>query len=39
MGYQYLNTAFTGAVNPALSGNAFFPIFFTDTGTTNNNEH
>jgi hypothetical protein len=33
LGYQYLNTAFTGAVNPALSGNAFFPFIFPDTGS------
>jgi len=33
LGYQYLNTAFTGAVNPALSGNAFFPFVGSDFGS------
>jgi hypothetical protein len=33
LGYQYLNTAFTGAVNPALSGNEFFPFIRLDRGT------
>ncbi len=32
LGYQYLNTAFTGAANPALSGNADFTVLGQDQG-------
>jgi len=32
LGYQYLNTAFTGTINPALSGNVFFPFVGLDFG-------
>lgn len=34
MGYQYLNTGFTGSFNQALSGNSLFPIPPQDTGTS-----
>ena len=33
VGYQYLNTAFSGTVNPQLSGNADFPFLCSDSGT------
>lgn len=33
IGYQYLNTAFTGAINPALSGNSIFSFPSTDFGS------
>ena len=33
LGYQYLNTAFSGAVNLALSGNNIFPFPGTDVGS------
>jgi len=36
LGYQYLNTAFSGTINPALSGNEYFPFFFGDVGSANN---
>lgn len=36
LGYQYLNTAFTGAVNPALSGNDIFPFIRSDWGSAGN---
>ena len=36
LGYQYLNTAFSGSVNLALSGNDIFPFIISDQGLANN---
>ena len=33
IGYQYLNSIFTGTRNPQLSGNKDFPFLCSDSGT------
>ncbi len=33
IGGNYLNTAFTGTINPALSGHPEFPMMLEDMGT------
>ena len=35
LGYNYLNTSFTGTTSPNLSGNALFPILPEDMGVAN----
>lgn len=32
LGYNYLDTTFTGTSSPALSGNALFPMISSDQG-------
>jgi hypothetical protein len=39
IGYQYINTTFTGSVCPQLSGNSDFPIVCSDNGTSAKTEN
>jgi len=36
LGYNYIDTTFTGVVTPALSGNVIFPMISSDQGVCRN---